>query len=52
MHHIDFTFMAKLTWERLESMFANKFTNSEVFLKLKLKFYNMKMNDDEELSDH
>jgi len=50
VHHIDFKSTAKQMWEKLESIFGNKITNSKVFLKL--KFYDLKMSDHEELSDH
>lgn len=50
VHHIDFKFATKEFWEKLEGIFNNKVTNSKVFLKL--KFYDVKTHNNEELSDH
>lgn len=41
---------AKEIWERLEIIFGNKMTKSKVFLNL--KFYDLKMADNEELGGH
>ena len=48
--HIEFKSTAKEMCNRFESLFGNCITNSKVSLKLKL--YDLNMNDSDELSDH